>query len=287
MSWQARLVRFGTPCPARITAADKCVRWIEQAGRAHRLWFGTRHKSGDGPVDVTVDARADYERDKLTPCSILILLEGHEPLPAELQRAIREARWLRGPTIAHRNRSLRALGVPEKPLKFIMSCRITANGGVGSCLHGDDDPYRNLAAHWGLDFELALENKQADDYRFFDVELPITMGPDDIRTVDVSTGRRLELAQLVVIRGTQLSLGDFYTEEMRRLKSGANVPILCKVQEDGSVLCDLKPGAVSPPRPFVDAAIALGERLEVKTELRDGTSAVGGLIERTIKFEPP
>ena len=92
---------------------------------------------------------------------------------------------------------------------------------------------------------------------------------------------------VIVTRSGDIDLDGPYTDEMRRLKTGADVTLLCKVQEDGSVLCDVKPGTSSPGKDFTDAAIKLGERLEVETKLRDGTSAVGGLIERRISFSPP
>lgn len=289
------LIRIGTASDGKISAAEK-MRPLDPAKALRKdpqdFWFGARHDGGSEPDDLAVDARAHYERDNQHSCQITIEMKGREPRPAELPIVFDEARLLTRPTIAYRNGTLRALGAPEKPLKFVVPCRISAaTGKVGVCVSrpsgANIDPYRKLAADWAIRFQLKLTNPQPDDQRYFDIDVPVTMGPDDMRAVDVSTGRRLEPALLIVTRGSRIDPDDVYTDDMRRLKTAADITVLCKVQEDGSVLCDIKPGTTSPAKDFTDAAIKLGERLEVETKLRDGASAVGGLIERRIKFAPP
>jgi hypothetical protein len=58
------------------------------------------------------------------------------------------------------------------------------------------------------------------------------------------------------------------------------------VQEDGSMICGLKPGTTSPADAFTRGAILLAEHLEIEPTLRDGSSAVGGFIDRRIAFRP-
>jgi hypothetical protein len=186
---------------------------------------------------------------------------------------------------------LSAIGIPEKPLKFVVPCRIVAGTGRITACFGElsgaqADPYRKLASNWALQYQVQPTNPDPDDRRIFDIDVPVTMGPSDIRTVDVSTGAPLNSKLLRVIRGLKVDPDDFYPQEMRKQQIGGDITILCKVQEDGSVLCDIKPGTSSPAQALTDGAIQLGEQLEVRTTLSDGTSAVGGLIERRVKFVP-
>jgi hypothetical protein len=288
------LIRVGAASDAKISAAEH-MRPLDPTKSLRRdpqdLWFRARHDRGSEPDDLTVDASAHYVRDTNHSCEIEVEMQGYERPPAELQVAFDKTRLLAGPTIAYRASTLRTLGAPEQPLHFVVPCRISAaSGKIASCVKGPTgthiDPYRKLATDWALEFQLKLSNPQADDLRYFDIDVPVTIGPDDMRTTDVSTGRRLESAMLIVKRGNRIATDDAYTDEMRSLKTGADVTLLCKVQEDGSVLCDIEPGTTVPPKPFAEAAIKLCERLEVDTKLRDGTSAVGGLIERRVVFPP-
>jgi hypothetical protein len=284
------VIRVGTGSEAKISAAEK-LRMLDPTKLGRKdpgsFWFRARHDRGDAPGEVEVQASADYQRDENHSCRITLDMKRIEAARPDLAIAFDATRLLARPTIAYRKNSLSAIGVPQKPLKFVVPCRInTATGKILACFGGGNDPHRKLASDWAIRYQLKLDNPDPDDQRVFDIDVPVTMGPDDIRSVDVSTGVTLNTALLRVIRGHQVNPDEFYPDEMRQKKIGGDITILCKVQEDGSVLCDLKPGTTSPAPALTQGAIQLGERLEVQTKLRDGTSAVGGLIERRIVFVP-
>ena len=60
--------------------------------------------------------------------------------------------------------------------------------------------------------------------------------------------------------------------------------VRCQVQEDGSLICGLKPGTTSPAEAFTRGAIRFAENLEVEPVLGDGRTAVGGFVDRRIQF---
>ena len=69
------------------------------------------------------------------------------------------------------------------------------------------------------------------------------------------------------------------------LKSRTEIPVICEVMEDGSLVCSVKPGTTVSAA-IAAAAVDVAEGMEVELTLRDGSSAAGGLIERTLTFAP-
>jgi len=88
------------------------------------------------------------------------------------------------------------------------------------------------------------------------------------------------------VAGDRVSPEGYFPEDPALSKTSADITVRCKVQEDGSMICGLKPGTASPADAFTRGAILLAEHLEIATTLRDGRSAVGGFIDRRIVFQP-
>ncbi|HEX9982928.1 MAG TPA: hypothetical protein VGF69_06675 [Thermoanaerobaculia bacterium] len=232
--------------------------------------------------DPEVHVGADYEGRARRTCGIEVRITGHVPAP-ELQAIVASAPALARPSVSYRNRSLRNVGAPSETLHFSVLCSIHAGTGqILACARseGDVDPHRVLATDWALKYQFRLENAQSDDERQFIVEVPVAMGPADLRTPNVSSGRRLDLAQVKVKRPSVASplsnLG---------LKARTEIPLSCEVMEDGSLVCAVKPG-ITVSTAIAAAAVEVAEGMEVEVTLRDGTSAVGGLVERTVTFMP-
>jgi hypothetical protein len=282
------LIKVGESSDAKIVAGPPGLATVDPTKIARRdpalFYFRARHDSAYG-TDPTVTSLADYDRQSGRSCVITVRMDGSPPVR---QVSFSESRLLARPTAAYRSRSLSDIGAPEKTLKFVVRCTISAaDGQIESCPWRDDaDPYRKLASQWAERYRLQLADPQSDDLGIFLIDVPVTMGIDDIRTVDLSTGRIVALKEYTLKPArTRFNFDDFYTAEMRALKQPEVVVALrCKVQEDGSVICGTMPDTTPPPKPFVEAAIKVGETFEVQTKLRDGTSAVGTLLERRIRF---
>lgn len=277
-------VGVGKSSHAVVSAADGSLRSLtrEQALRKDpaSFWVRSRHVPA-GPEDVEVTVGANYERDKRRTCSTEVRILGAAPTLEHKDIAGR-AKLLAQPTISYRNRSLRKVGVPSEPVQFAIPCFVHAGTGtISSCRSDRDaDPHRALAAEWALKFQFSLENAQIDDERLLAVEVPVKMGPADVRTVNIGSQRRLDLTQVKVKkqRGpSSLSKLD--------LAAPVEVSVICEVMEDGSLVCAVKPGTVVPG-PIAAASIEVAEGMEIEITLRDGTSAVGGLIERRLTFNP-
>jgi hypothetical protein len=280
---QSRL-RVGKLSSVVVSAADRRLRPItrEKAMRRdpEQFWVRSVH-TPTGPDDPKVYVGTDYQREKRPTCGIELRIVADAP--AIEHYIFASDKILAQPTISFRNRSLRNVGVPSETLHFSVPCFIRAGtGAISYCLGGDRhvDPHRSLATDWAMYCQFAPQNAQRDDERLLAVDVPVRMGPDDLRTVNVSSGRHLDLAQVKVKkqRGTS-SLSNL------GLKSRTEIPLICEVMEDGSLVCTVKPGTTVLTA-IAEAAVYVAEGAEVDLTLRDGTSAVGGLIERKLTFTP-
>jgi hypothetical protein len=276
-------VSVGKASYAIVSAADARLRAITREKAARRdpekFWVRSRHVPA-GPDDVEVRAGADYERARRT-CGIDIRINGQA---RALEQTVAAAdQVLARPTISYRNRTLRTVGAPAETLHFVIPCLVHAGtGSISSCRRddGDADPYRALAVDWALSYRIALENAQKDDERLFAVDVPVQIGPADLRTPNVSSGRRLAPAQVKIRKqpgGASVSGLD--------LKEPTEVAVICEVMEDGSLICSVKPDTPVAAA-IATAAVNAAEGMEVEPTLRDGSSAVGGLIERKFIFKP-
>jgi len=236
--------------------------------------------------DVDVMVMTDYKIKPARECGIRVDIQGITPPPEGVNVTFDPKRVVAGPSISYRNRSLRELGVPEKPLEILVLCNMQGSTGkVGFCMN-DPDPYRRLASKWALAYRLDTGATDPEDRTMFGIEIPITMGPADVRDVDFENGPVLDPKQVKVVSGDRVSPEGYFPEDPALSKMSADITVRCKVQEDGSVICGLKPGTTSPADAFTRGAILLAEHLEIETTLRDGTSAVGGFIDRRIVFRP-
>jgi len=284
---------FGKASRGKITAAER-LRPLkpEQALKndPQDFWFQTFHRPVD-ENDLDARVRAHYQRDKGRSCEIGVELEGYEAPPAGLGVVFDESRAISRPRIGFRTSSLRSIGVPKETLRFVVPCRISAaTGKIGACTDGpagmEIDPHRKLASRWALRYQLRLNNPRLDDERFFDIDVPIAMGPQDIRTIDVTEGTMLDMRLAVVETFPRQEIDESYLQDVRRLKAPAEIEVRCKVQEDGSALCALKPGTASPSKRLTAAAIEMTEWIELNPKLRDGSPAAGKLFDRVINFYP-
>jgi hypothetical protein len=246
-------------------------------------------RTADHDVDVMV--LTDYRIKPARECAIRVQIEGITPPPEGVDVSFDPKRVIAGPTISYRNRSLRELGVPATPLEFLVPCNLQGStGDVGTCINGPSnesvDPYRRLASQWALAYRLDTGATDPEDRTMFGIEIPITMGPADVREVDFETGPVLDPKQLKVVAGDRVSPEGYFPEDPQLRKMSADIAVRCKVQEDGSMICGLKPGTTSPADAFTRGAILLAEHLEIEPTLRDGSSAVGGFIDRRIAFRP-
>jgi hypothetical protein len=233
---------------------------------------------------------ADFEAARANQCAIEAQLDGSTPPPEGVAETFDPARVIARPSISYRNRSLRDLGVPAQPLEFLVPCNFQASDGdVGSCINGPAgqaiDPYRRLASKWALQYQFAVTGTDPEDQTVFPIEIPITMGAAEVREVDFENGPILDSSQLKVVGGNHADPGEYFPDDPKLRKVSADITVRCKVQEDGSLICGLKPGTSSPAEEFTMGAIRFVELLEIETQLRDGTSAIGGFIERRILFK--
>ncbi|MDQ3281715.1 MAG: hypothetical protein M3Q69_09905 [Acidobacteriota bacterium] len=276
-------VRAGASSDAVVSAAEK-LRTVDRE-RAMRkdpeqFWVRTSH-APEGAEDPVALMGADYARDRGRTCRIEVTIRGRAQALDD-KDLFRPDRLLAQPTISYRNRSLREIGAPSETLQFTISCSMRAGTGqVEHCDSGPDaSPYRALAANWALDYRTKIPNPAPDDERLYEVEVPVKMGPADLRSVNVSSAPRLDLAQVKVKK--QPYSPSFGSEV--QLKQPAEVTVLCEVMEDGSLVCEAAPGTnVSPA--VAAAAVKFAERAQVELTLRDGGSAVGGVFERRMTFK--
>jgi hypothetical protein len=282
-------VSVGKASRMKTDASGVKLRRISRAQDAARYYVRARHVA-EHVDDLEVVVLADYEAARGHECDIRVRVDGNTPPPPGLRVTFDPARVLARPTISYRNRSLRDLGVPASPREFIVQCALqAADGTVGTCISGpaggDIDPYRKLASQWALSYRLDIGAADADDRTMYPIEIPISMGAAEVREVDLMNGRLLDLTQIKVVRGARVDPSDYFPADPELRKSSADLLIRCQVQEDGSMICGLKPGSTSPAPPFISGAIRLAENLEIEPTLRDGSSAVGGLIERRVQFK--
>jgi hypothetical protein len=238
--------------------------------------------------DPEIMVLVDYEAARGHECSVRVQIDGYTPPPPGLE-SFDPARVISRPSISFRNRSLRDLGVPPQPLEFLVPCNFRAsNGKVGSCINGPAhqaiDPYRKLAASWALQYQFAVRNDDPNEQTVHSIEIPITVSASDARDVDFGSGAVLDIRNLKVVSGNRVDPADYSPDDPKLRKIPADITLRCKVQEDGSLICGLKPGTSSPAEEFTRAAIRLAENLEIETTLRDGTSAIGGVFDRRIRF---
>jgi hypothetical protein len=225
---------------------------------------------------------ADYEREKQRTCRVDVRIAGSPPAPE--QKDFSALQLLAQATISYRNRSLRNVGVPAETLHFSIPCAVqAASGTISHCrrVEGDADPHRALAVDWAMDFQFTPQNAPGDDEdRLIAVEIPVQMGPADIRTVNVSSGPSLDLTQLRVKKRTGSA-----SPPNLDLQAPIEVPVICEVMEDGSLICTVKPGTPVSAA-LAAAAVNVAEQMQLEPTLRDGTSAVGGHIEQKLTFKP-
>lgn len=287
--------RFGAfDLTAPLLGTEKAIP-VGKASRmktdAARGLFVVRAKhSRTSADDIDILVRTDYDEARGRECAITAQLDGQSPPPQGLNLGWDPERVIARPTIAYRNRSLRSLGVPAQPLTLRLPCTILAsNGRVGSCVSGPAnetvDPYRKLASNWALRYQLDIGATDAQDLTRYPIEIPVTMSAADVREVDLDNGAVINPGQLRVVRGLAVDPADYAPRGPQFSKMSADITVRCKVQEDGSVICGLKPGTTSPAEAFTLAAIQFAENLEVDPKLRDGSSAVGGFIERRLQFK--
>lgn len=287
--------RFGTfDLTAPLLGTEKAVgvgkasRMKTDAARG-RFYVRTKH-SRTSVDDIDVMVSTDYDDTRGRECDIRAKLDGQSPPPKGLNIAWDPARVVARPTIAYRNRSLRALGVPPQPLMLLVPCNIQAsNGRVGACTIGAAnetvDPYRKLASSWALRHQLDIGATDPQDRTVYPIDIPVTMSAADVREVDLENGSVLDVAQLRVVRGNRADPADYFPADPQFSRMSADIAVRCKVQEDGSMICGLKPGTTSPAEAFTLAAIHFAENLEVDPRLRDGSSAVGGFVDRRLQFK--
>jgi hypothetical protein len=288
------VVAVGRQSKMKTDAADANMRRLSRAQALKKdaaLYFvRARHDSvTDDDVDIVV--LADYRSRGARECDIRVEIDGVTPPPAGMDVGFDPARVLARPSISYRNRSLRELGVPAKPLEFLVPCNMQGStGDVGSCINGPSnqavDPYRKLASQWALAYRLDTGATDPEDRTMFGIEIPITMGPADVREVDFDDGPVLDVKKVRIVSGDRVSPEGYFPEDPKLARMSADLTVRCKVQEDGSMICGLKPGTASPADAFTRGAVLLAENLEIETRLSDGTSAVGGFIDRRIVFRP-
>jgi len=257
---------------------------------ARGLFFVRAKHSRTSADDVDIMVTTDYDEARGRECAITAQLDGQSPPPQGLNLAWDPQRLIASPSIAYRNRSLRNLGVPAQPLTLLMPCSIHARSGrVGSCVMGPAnetiDPYRKLASNWAVRYQLDIGATDPQDLTRYPIEIPVTMSAADVREVDLENGAVLDIAQLRVVRGLAVDPADYFPRGPQFSKMSADITVRCKVQEDGSMICGLKPGTASPAEAITLAAIQFAENLEVDPKLRDGSSAVGGFVERRLQFK--
>ncbi|MFO1227796.1 hypothetical protein [Roseateles sp.] len=286
--------RFGMfDLTAALVGAEKAV----QVGKASRmktvagrgLFFVRSQHARTSADDLDIMVSTDFDENRGRQCNISARLDAQSPPPKHLNVSWDPARVIARPTIAYRNRSLRALGVPPQPLTVLVPCNIQAsNGRIGSCLNGPAgqpiDPFRKLASDWALRYQLDIGTTDPQDQTVYPIDLPITISNDDVRDVDLESGTVLDLAQVKVVRNGRRDAADYLPNDPQLRQMSADIAVRCKVLEDGSMICGLKPGTTSPAEGFTLAAIQFCESLEIDPKLRDGSSAVGGFVERRLQF---
>lgn len=262
------------PGESKSSAGKSSSAVVSSAGPA-KSWVRSLHVP-TGPDDLEVRVGADYER---RTCRVEVRIASSPPAPERKDFATLQL--LAQPTISYRNRSLRNVGVPSETLHFSIPCVVDATSGkISQCLRtaGDADPHRALAVDWAMDFQFKPEPGH-DDERMIAIEIPVQMGPADVRTVNAGSGPPLDLTQVRVKRTGAPSLPNL------DLQAPLDVPVTCEVMEDGSLICALKPGTAVPAA-IAAAAVHVAEQMQLELTLRDGTSAVGGHIERKVTFKP-
>ena len=276
---------IGKSSSAVVSAMDERLRVIraEKAmlGNPPKFWVRSHH-APTGPDDLAVQVGADYEGGKRRTCGVEVRITG-STRALELKDLVAPEKLVAQPTISYRNRSLRNVGVPSETLRFSVPCLMHAGTGKISVCHEEEPPggaHHALARQWALGFQFALENARSDDERLLAVRVPVQMGPADVRTMNPSSAPPLAPAQVrLKKRGGEPSLPNF------DLKAPVEVTVLCEVMEDGSLICEVKPGA-SVPAALGAAAVLVAEQMQLEPTLRDGTSAVGRHVEHNITFKP-
>lgn len=264
------------PGESKSSAGKSSSAVVSSAGPA-KSWVRSLHVP-TGPDDLEVRVGADYER---RTCRVEVRIAGSPPAPE--RKDFSALQLLAQPTISYRNRSLRNVGVPSETLHFSIPCVVRAESGtIAHCRRadGDADPHHALAVDWAVDFQFEPENAPGhDEERMIAIEIPVQMGPADVRTVNAGSGPPLDLTQVRVKRTGAPSLPNL------DLQAPIDVPVTCEVMEDGSLICAVKPGTAVPAA-IAAAAVHVAEQMQLELTLRDGTSAVGGHIERKVTFKP-
>lgn len=287
-------VSVGRASQMKTDAAGVNRRGISRAQALKKdaaLYFVRARHTAARADDLEIMVSADYEAARGRECSIEARLDGQTPPPPALNVSFDAGRVIAGPSISYRNRSLRDIGVPATPIEFVVPCSVrVSDGKIGSCINGaageNIDPYRRLASNWALRYRLDMGATDPEDRTMYPIDVPVTLSAADVRDVDLTGARILDVAQLKVVRGQHVDASDYFPSDPALRKTAADVTVCCQVQEDGSLICGIKPGGASPASAFTEAAVRFAENLEVEPTLLDGTSAVGGIIERRVRFSP-
>lgn len=258
------------------------------SGEPERLKLSASHRSPAFEIEVRVDYLAVEQG---TDCSIGIVM--HRLLAPALPQAFDAAtRTLRAQaTVAQRHLAYGDTAPPEKALEVTLRCDVErATGWTRDCGAIGERVPPGLEAVAGrlarlLVFDMAGTDR--DDPVPMRGPVRVRLAPEDRRPMDFAGAPRTPWDALVLqAEPRHEDLLPFYPGEARDRGQEVDVPLVCRVETDGSLLC--LPAADAPPGRWAEAAVlAVAAAYRVAPALRDGTPSAGRVVALTVPFRRP